>query len=413
MRILWFSLTPSRYKGAKGLGYNGGGWISSLEAELIKNSDIELGVAFIKGQDFIREKQDKVCYYVMPTPSKNLREKINYFTNYDVQTEVAAYLPIFKKVIDDFKPDVIQIFGSESYLGFVKQVTDIPCVLHIQGVINPYWDAFFPPSFSKTTFIMRNKSPQKMWRAYKELKTWENTCKREREVLKQVRHYIGRTKWDKIITQTFNPQAKYYYCSEILRESFYHVSERIQPHQMTIISTMSGVMYKGLDLVLKTAYVLKYYWQVDFSWIVYGSKSLVPFFESKTGIKGADVNVEFHGVGFEEDICYALCHATAFAQTSYIDNSPNAVCEAQIVGCPVVATNVGGLSSLIEDNKSGFLVPANDPYMMAWHLLTLHQNKELNYNIGHYAMSMAQKRHNKQQIVKDLLGIYNKILINE
>lgn len=413
MRVLWFSLTPSRYKGAKGLGYNGGGWISSLEAELIKHSDVELGIAFIKGQKYIKEKQNKVCYYVMPIPSKKIRNKINYFTNYNAQTEVTAYLPILKKVVDDFKPDVIQVFGSESYLGFVRQVTDVPCVLHIQGIINPYWEAFFPPGFSKATFILRNKSPKKMWCAYKELKTWENTCKREREVLKQVKHYIGRTKWDEIITRTFNPQADYHYCSEILRDSFYHATNRKQPERMTIVSTMSGVMYKGLDLVLKTACVLKRYWHVDFVWIVYGSKSLVPFFERQTGIKGNDVNVEFRGVGSEKDVCNALCHATAFAQTSYIDNSPNAVCEAQMVGCPVVATNVGGVSSLIEDGKNGFLVPANDSYQMAWHLIMLYKNKEINGFIGKNAQNMAYQRHDKGQIVNSLIEIYNKVIVDK
>ena len=122
------------------------------------------------------------------------------------------------------------------------------------------------------------------------------------------------------------------------------------------------------------------------------------------------MNIEFRGVGSEETICHALCNATAFAQTSYIDNSPNAVCEAQMVGCPVVATNVGGVSSLIEDGKSGFFVPANDPYMMAWHLLELHQNKEENEFIGGNAQNVAHERHNKGRIVSSLMEIYNKVI---
>ena len=81
-----------------------------------------------------------------------------------------------------------------------------------------------------------------------------------------------------------------------------------------------------------------------------------------------------------------------------------------MVGCPVVATNVGGVSSLIEDGKSGFFVPANDPYMMAWHLLELHQNKEENEFIGGNAQNVAHERHNKGRIVSSLMEIYNKVI---
>lgn len=45
MRVLWFTNTPSRY--ASFGGYNGGGWIYSLEEEMSKREDIDLGIAFL------------------------------------------------------------------------------------------------------------------------------------------------------------------------------------------------------------------------------------------------------------------------------------------------------------------------------------------------------------------------------
>ena len=48
MRVLWFSNTPSRYYSVAGKkGYNGGGWISSLEA--LVREDVELGIIFLTG----------------------------------------------------------------------------------------------------------------------------------------------------------------------------------------------------------------------------------------------------------------------------------------------------------------------------------------------------------------------------
>ena len=43
--------------------------------------------------------------------------------------------------------------------------------------------------------------------------------------------------------------------------------------------------------------------------------------------------------------------------SSYIENSPNSVGEAQMVGVPVVASRVGGTDSMVEHGKTGFMYP--------------------------------------------------------
>ena len=44
MRVLWFTNSPSNYL-SDGFGYNGCGWISSLENAI--KTEVELGVAFV------------------------------------------------------------------------------------------------------------------------------------------------------------------------------------------------------------------------------------------------------------------------------------------------------------------------------------------------------------------------------
>ena len=50
MRILWISATAGNYRSpnVSGGGYNGGGWISSMQNELAKRDDITLGFAFCR-----------------------------------------------------------------------------------------------------------------------------------------------------------------------------------------------------------------------------------------------------------------------------------------------------------------------------------------------------------------------------
>lgn len=410
MKVLWFSLTPSRYKGAKGLGYNGGGWISALEAEIVKYSNLDLGIAFMANGQPKKSIQNSVTFYPMPYPKKKLVSKIQYYFNYSVKDEVAPYLAIFKEVVDDFKPDIIQIFGSEGYLGFVTQVTDVPCVLHIQGVLNPYWNAYFPPTVSKYSYLFSTLDITGVINRWKDINTWKRSCIRECELLKNVKNYIGRTSWDECIAKEFNPYSHYYYGSEILRPSFYQAGEHVAPDKLTIVSTMSGVMYKGFDVVLKTAYILKNKLHREFVWKVYGAKDSFLFFETFTKINHVDVNVHLMGVCGESEICDALSHATVFALTSYIENSPNCVCEAQLVGCPVVATHVGGVASLIDNGITGLLVPANDPYQLAWNICKLFDDKIMSSNMSLESVKKALLRHDRKKITAQLLKLYDNIL---
>ena len=85
--------------------------------------------------------------------------------------------------------------------------------------------------------------------------------------------------------------------------------------------------------------------------------------------------------------------------------------EAQILGIPVVATNVGGTSSMVTHGKDGFLFPATDPYMAAYYIKSLIEDKNnVNMEIGMQAHKKAMLRHDKQEIITQLLNTYKEIL---
>ena len=107
-----------------------------------------------------------------------------------------------------------------------------------------------------------------------------------------------------------------------------------------------------------------------------------------------------------------LCETTIFVHTAYAENSPNSICEAQCLGVPIVATNVGGVSSLLRDRVDGVLVPANDPWTMAYQIFTMLSNEE---KLQHYSLESrkrALERHCDEHIKRQLLDCYN-ILIHE
>ena len=407
MKILWFTNTESNYS-IRSQGYNGGGWISSLETQIRKIPSIQLAISFVT--DNINAEDVQNAYYPIKNPfNKSVLYKIKKILLSRNEID-AVFVKEYLNVIERFKPDVIEIFGSENSYGLISKYTDIPIILHVQGIMYPCFQAFLPPSFSLRSFIYNSFRPHIIYRELRGYRFFKHGALREIDILASVKYYFGRTEWDKRLTMLFSPKATYYYCGEILRKEFYIEGQRMIPKKLTIVSTNSSPIFKGYDVILKTAKVLKEVGHCDFQWIVYGNIIRSNYIEKNVGISPSDVNVKLSGVANSETLRNSILKATCFVHPSYIDNSPNSVCEAQILGCTVISTNVGGISSLIEDCKTGFLVPANDPCQMAYLIIQIHTNRSLNTSIGNAGRTVALARHNPEIIVRTVVDTYKQIV---
>jgi len=220
---------------------------------------------------------------------------------------------------------------------------------------------------------------------------------------------LGRTDWDRNALQLLSPQTCYHYGGEILRPEFYEAVERSLPAVPVITTTISLPTYKGLDLLLRVAHILKNELHFHFQWNVYGRVD-APWAERLTGIRHGDVNVHLCGLASASQLHDALAASTLYFHPSYIENSPNSVCEAQLTGIPVVATNVGGTSSLVTHDETGYLFPATDPYMGAYYVQQLITDTSLNHAMGHAARTVALQRHDKEKIVSELLSTYQSLI---
>jgi glycosyltransferase involved in cell wall biosynthesis len=122
-----------------------------------------------------------------------------------------------------------------------------------------------------------------------------------------------------------------------------------------------------------------------------------------------DTDIVLHGsidareIGEVYRECFCLYHP------SLIDNSPNSVCEAQVAGLPVIATRVGGLSSLISDGLTGLLVEKQDLASHVDALQRLYGNRSLQQKLSANARILARQRHDRVTILNDTLHAYEKI----
>lgn len=409
MRILWCTHSLAGFKVETG-GYNGCGWITSLLEEFKNISNVEIGVTFYYHEQAKNITRDGVSYFPIYQKQIGAIGKLKTFLgDYSAwKNKENHHLDKLKNVVDEFKPDIIHVWGTETDMGLISDMVPIPVIVHLQGLLHPYQNALCPPGVSKRNFIF--KDGYTLIQAFKNLNSlhyWKYKAEREIRIFKACKHYFGRTQWDKAICHLYSPKGSYHYCSEMLRNEFYESKawKCPQDNVFKIISTISSPLYKGMDMVLKTAQILKEFTDIHFEWNIIGiSQALMQ--EKLTGIKANDVNVKYLGVKTASEILNLEMNSHLYFHPSYIDNSPNSVCEAQFIGMPVVAVNVGGLSTILEEGNMGYLVPSNEPDTAASLIVDLSKNQNLLIQKCEFSRLKAIQRHKKDSIIQSLLDSY-------
>jgi len=233
--------------------------------------------------------------------------------------------------------------------------------------------------------------------------------------MKHCSYFIGRTDWDRRISGVLSPGRIYFHCDELIRTEFYKSEHWEKPKnpRIRLLSTLSAMSYKGLETVLETAESLKKSELLDIEWRIVGikgSEEIVQIIEKAYQRKFVDYNVKFIGNQGPDALISELLCANCYIHPSHIENSPNSVCEAMLLGMPVIATYAGGTSSLITNDVDGLLVQDGDPYSMAGAIYELCRNEKLISKISENARLRALVRHNPETIISDLASAYNKVL---
>ena len=418
MRVLWFTNTPSNF-GEGGSKYNGGGWVSSLEEAL--REKVELGVCFISKDPGLFDGQSHV--HGKAKWFRSLRHSVMYYpvlNGYDITRgdrtrslllgegkQIESLLSCYREVVEDFSPSVIQVFGSEHSFGLVAGETTVPVVLHLQGLMNPYWEVFTPKGVSIPYWTVNGGPLSSLLQRVYTLSRWKRSCERERKILSLVSNYMGRTRWDREQVRSLrgNDTWNYFKVWEMLRSPFYGdvPTERKLPPTLRLVTTISEPPYKGMDVLLRAGKALRDS-GVQFEWRVFGNIS-PSFFVKMTGISVQEAGLTLCGVIGPAKLREELLSCTMYVHPSYIDNSPNSVCEAQILGVPVLAAAVGGVPSLIEDAKTGFLFPAGDSEALSEKIRSL--DGATLKEVGRAARECALVRHDRDSIVSSILNVYD------
>jgi glycosyltransferase involved in cell wall biosynthesis len=162
---------------------------------------------------------------------------------------------------------------------------------------------------------------------------------------------------------------------------------------------------KRWDRLLRAASMLRQQGH-DFLVEIVGDGPLRAFLLKEVNRLGLTRCVEFPG--YRENIPDLLAEATFVVHTSDSEGCPNVIMEAMACGRAVVATDVGDIPYLIENEKTGFVVPRDNEAILAKRMATLITDRELCCVMGRAGRIKAEQELSLDRLVAQTFAIYRK-----
>lgn len=395
----------------------GGGWVENLIDQIKKEKNIDLTVCFYS--DFFHEIEKRrfqgIDYFALPIRLKDL-SKCNEKMINDLRI-----------VLEIASPDVVHIIGTERDHDYqlLKMAGAEKTVVSITGMVSViskhYFGGISPDSFRFRSFgdVYRHGGPIKEQRNFYR---WGRDC--EIPMIKAAKYVMGRTTWDYACVKQINPDVHYFYCGEILNDIYHNRVWDVQKvKQHTIFVSQGSYPLKGLHQLLEAfPYVLKSYPDAQINIAgpdILRNDGLVRKLKRTTysyyvekkikelGIPREKVNFlgTLDAIGMAKE--YLSCNV--FVLPSAIENSPNSLGEAMMMGVPCIASCVGGIQDMIKDRVDGYMYPFDEPYMLAHYICNIFKDTNQAIRIGKAARKSALERFDRDKIVDSTLKTYKYI----
>lgn len=141
--------------------------------------------------------------------------------------------------------------------------------------------------------------------------------------------------------------------------------------------------------------------------LIVGSGPKYNELKRKVSKLGLDDSVKFKGKIAHDVIHQYYQAADIFTLPSYSEGLPLSILEAMASNTSVIASNVGGIPEIIEDGKSGFIVPPKNIEVLIEKLDVLINNTKLRESFAKNSLKMVQNNFNINKRTNSLIGFYN------
>jgi glycosyltransferase involved in cell wall biosynthesis len=404
MNILWFSNKAISTGDEGGTGT----WLIALANVLKNQENIHLAIITEGKVEFtFYEKSNKIEQWILPLNAYGLPSNT-------VKNDIL-------KIIDEFKPDLIHVWGVERYWGIVTRelTSKFPILVEIQGLKNEIWK-YYDGELSflekiKTIGIKEIITRKTVFHQIHNYKSWG---RKEERIIKDHQFFSTHSLWAEAKVFAINRNCKMFKNERVLRSEFYNSSSWDYNGDPVIFTSVGYPSpFKGLHVIIKAIELLKN----DFANIklkIAGSiqqKGLrkdgyLNFLINEIKQKRLEDNVEWLGQLDGKRIIEHLKTSSLALFPSYIESYGLAVAESMAFGIPVIASFNGGYSFLGKDEESILFFPPGDFSMCALQVKRILLNKDLAVKLGRNSKNEILIRNNPNKIINQQIKIYKEII---
>lgn len=434
MRILWLcNICPPAVAVALGQDYSvREGWLTGALNRYLeeRKEGMELGICF-PAEGKLAEYGEKTVLRSMAGGQEcgekevflyGFAENLQRPELYDESMETR-----FAGILADFKPDLVHIFGTEfpHALAMVRAFGKPERTLvGLQGMIAKCAESYMAdlPDRVRNSSTLRDKLRQDNLKQQQE--KFRTRGEREREVLRQCGHVTGRTEFDRESSLECNPGLVYHKMNETMRSCFYQGKwEREKCRSYEIFISQGDYPLKGFHyLLLAMQEILQKFPDAH---VCVAGNSITNYGTLKEKLKisgygkylrecirkgGLTDKVKVLGRLDEEQMKAAFLGCHVFVCPSSLENSPNSLGEAMLLGVPCVASRIGGIPDMAEDNRSALLFEKGNVKELAEKIMKIFREDDLAGRLSEEAQKKALVTHNGENNYRRLLEIYQEIL---
>ena len=296
-------------------------------------------------------------------------------------------------------------FLGNKILGIIYTLTKIKKILKPQIVHYILPHAYLIGGFlsffkGKTKFLMSRRSMNYYQKKFFLLKFFEITLHKRMDLI------IGNSRKvvDQLIeSELVNKNKCHLIHNGVEKKNFF---KRKKKKKIKIIMVANFISYKNHEMLIKACFLINksISWELDFVGN-FTDKNLVRYLKSL--VSSLKLTKKIFFLGQKNDVNFYVKNADIGVLTSNEEGFSNSLLEYMSFSLPVVVTDVGGNSDVVNDNINGFLVKKNDVDELANRLNLLLNSYNLRIKFGRNGNKQINKNFSIELTAKKYKKIYS------